>query len=171
MLNDTPTPSNTGKAMMCGKFSGKGSSTTTKTVKAADSSSGARTSAASRSRHKATNRITPIASTADTAAERNAPTMVALVASIVTAVARGGPRQHLHARPAVRQQPVAGDVRRHRRQVDRLRPKRCAEPIELVRQEAGQRGVGGQQLRIPTGNKLPQIAGDGIQRMTVREHC
>jgi len=53
---------------------------------AADSSRGASTSAASSKRRKASNRIIAIATTAEMAAERNAPMMVALVASIVTAV-------------------------------------------------------------------------------------
>jgi hypothetical protein len=73
---------------MLAKFSGKGSNTITRTVKAADISRGASTSAASRGRRNAIIRITAIANTANMAAERNAPMIVALVASIVRAVPR-----------------------------------------------------------------------------------
>src|SRR5580658_8216694 len=86
MLNDTPTPSSSGKAIMLAKLSGRGRNTITSTVIVADRSSGAMTITVSRTRRSAINRITVIASTADTAAERNAPMIVALVASIVTAV-------------------------------------------------------------------------------------
>ena len=68
MLNDTPTPSSNGSAMMLAKFSGSGSNTITRTVIAPDSSRGAMTSAASRKRRNAINRIAAIASTADAAA-------------------------------------------------------------------------------------------------------
>ena len=85
MLNDTPTPSNSGRAMMLAKFSGSGSSTAMSEVSSADSSSGASTNATSRGRRSVTKRIAVMAISAPMAADRKAPVMVALVAWMVTA--------------------------------------------------------------------------------------
>ena len=71
--------------MMLAKLSGKGSSTATSAVINADSISGARTSATSRTRRSAQASKTVMAATAPSAARVNASMIVSAVATIVTA--------------------------------------------------------------------------------------
>ena len=170
MLNDTPTPSSSGRAMMLAKFSGSGSSTATSSVSSADRISGASTSATSSTRRKRQSRMTVIDTMAMTAAVRNALTMVWLVASIVTAAppARARPGD-LRARtrpspwllrasgvdtPACAPCPSGSSQSRATSggmQLERHRfgAEHCAQPVELFRQEAGQRRVGREQQRHP----------------------
>ena len=154
--------------MMLAKLSGSGSSTATSRVSSADRSQRRQHQPTSSTRRSATSRMIVIATTAMIAASRNAPTMVSLVASMVTAEppasgaiavtcstncaqtltgARLWRRQHLHARSPVRQQPVARHVGRDRAERHRFGAQHGAQPVELFRQEARQRAIGRRSAR------------------------
>ncbi len=101
MLNDTPTPSSSGSAMMLAKLSGNGSSTATSRVSSADRISGASTRPTSSTRRNASNRMMVIDTMAINAASRKAFTMVWLVASMVTADPPAFGRDLCHLGPRI----------------------------------------------------------------------
>ena len=85
-----------------------------------------------------------------------------------------GLRHHLHACAAVGQQPVARDVGRDvGDDVTGCALERGAQMVQLLRQEAGQRGIGGQQRSHPGASascrRSPAIGGQRVIRRQLRQ--
>ena len=175
--------------MILAKFSGIGSTTATSRVSSADSRSGAITSATSRTRRNRLRRMMAIARRHNRG-RRKAPTIVSLVASMVTAdppasgataetcptncrnpagfcAAFGG--VHLHSRPTIRQDQSAPNSCAIRGKGDRFRAQRLAQPVELLGQEAGQRDIGGLQHVVRRGLHAAQSSATIAERMVLRQ--
>ena len=131
-----------------------------------------------------------IAATAISAAERNAPTMVSLVATIVTAEPPASGATCVTSatnfcRPSLlracgvdstctRAEPSGNSQSRDnvgwdRGKRHRLGIQHSAQPVELIRQEPRQRAVGGEQHIVVRGQHTVQIGGDRGQRMVLRQ--